>query len=125
MRAQAKATLPPEDATKNENQASGVIGNVIRLTWKEFDQPSELGAMLAKTGNLDEGPRFCLGGVVLVGRRVNDPMWHTVLDLRTKILEQRELLVKRRLVKVKEQRGIAVMDVVDAKQTNLDVSLDL
>ena len=61
------AQLPENEQSAG---ATGVIANVIRVRWKGHDgKPFDI-----KTRN-GEVIRFCLGSVILVGRRIKEPLW--------------------------------------------------
>ena len=90
-------------------QAHGVIGNVVRICWKNSD---EVRAMLQPTSPSDEPLRFCLGGVVLIGRRVQDPLWRDVLTFREKVKQQQSIELQKRLDRLRaEGKGVGFGDV--------------
>jgi len=102
------ARLPSEESTKSNAEAHGVMGNVIRISLKDGETTSQLLQFCKEYG---EPFPFCFGGVVLVGRRVQDPLWRDLNSLRSKVLEQQEENRKRRLTTIQKSQGLSVADV--------------
>ena len=72
----------------NPAHVTGVIGNVIRLSWRpmsELPASQQLGAL---SGEL--GAPLAVGGVVLVGRRVREPLWRGLTHLQRAVASQRD-----------------------------------
>ena len=96
--------------------------NVVRagLTpkWKDVDN---LSAVLIDAGSQKEPLRLCLGGVVFIGRRVEDPLWRDVDFMKAMVREQQSIQVEKRLARLQLDRKLTMADVagVQASQATL------
>jgi len=79
--AHGKARLPDSEGAVF---ASGVIGNVIRVRWK----PQPNGQPFVNNPPGGEHIRFAVGGLVLVGRRIHEPLWRDIAWFKQRVAEQ-------------------------------------
>jgi len=94
------AMLPNDEGGE---EASGVVGNVIRVTWKS--EPD--GRPFVNNPPGRDHIRFVLGGLVVVGRRCQEPLWRDASWLQQRI--KKKLLLKDKLFKVTE-RAVESLD---------------
>lgn len=67
-----------------DRRVTGVIGNVIRLSWRPASE-------LPSRGSLSEElTPLAIGGVVLVGRRVREPLWRGLSWLQRAVASKRD-----------------------------------